>query len=269
MPFNPEQWEGAEVLDEEMVRLERLHDNALSLEERKVVLVELLDAASPAARGLAFDFYSLTCANLRHGDNPMIDPSINATFHTAALRELANAPSEAGESGRRPRPGANHVSALNALRFTAVAADAEPIARVLGEEADEHVLEFGLWPAVHALRDAPAHAGLVSALLRIVRRPDLAPRTRDDAFLAIAGATGDTVEPILTEALSDPVLEISAAAARALLDRDPRRHRSAVAAAAASWPTEAGLPYSVEEVRRLLASPAGPDDSSDEDELMR
>jgi hypothetical protein len=77
--------------------------------------------------------------------------------------------------------------------FSAVPADAEPIARVLGKEADEQVLEWGVAPAARALRDAPAHAALVSALLHIAQRQDLPSRTREDAILAIGGAARDTI----------------------------------------------------------------------------
>ena len=157
------------------------------------------------------------------------------------------------------------MSALDALWFSAVPADAELIARVLVEDADERVLEMGVETAARALRDAPAHAALVSALLHIAQRQDLSSYKRAEAILAIGGAAGDTTEPILTKALSDPVLEISAAAAWALLDRDLERHRSAVAKTAAGWPTGTALPLSVDEVRRLLTSPAASEDSSDQD----
>lgn len=265
MPFQSFRWEHAEVLNEEMELLERLHDSEHPAAQRKSILIQLLDSASPAARGIAFDLYSRISANLRQGDHPMIDSSLNAIVRAAALRELRNPPSEAGEQDSQPRAGANHASALNALLFCVAPEDADLIARALSNEADEQVVEMGIDTAARVLRDAPAHAALVSALLHIAQRKNLPPRARGDAILAVGGVAEDSIEPILTEALADPVLEISAAAAEALLERNPKRHRLTVATTAAGWPTGANLPLSVDEVRRLLTSASASTDGADRD----
>lgn len=60
------------------------------------------------------------------------------------------------------------------------------------------------------------------------------------------------MEPLLVEALTNPELAVSAAAARALLERDLARHRPLVAPIAAAWRAEEFPPFDVHEVRRLL-----------------
>jgi hypothetical protein len=170
-------WEGAIVPDEERSALEQLHDSRRSVNERKAALVHLLGSRSVVARGIALDFYSISNANLRHGNEPMIDDAIDAAARACALRELATPPYEQPEEGARPRRGANHASALHVLWFNADHSDAPLLARVLTANADERVLQEGTSAAEPVLRGERAHPALVEALLRIANRDDLAPRT--------------------------------------------------------------------------------------------
>lgn len=252
MKFQSFYWEGAAVPTEERSAIERLEDAGLPASQQKAALMHLLDSGSTVARGIALDFYSLSNANLRHGSDPMIDTVIDAAARACALRELAEPPYERAEANARPRRGANHASALHALSFNADPADAPLVARVLLENQDDRVLAQGVGAAEPVLRGEPAHPALVDALLQLVRRRSVEPSTRAGAITAIAASAEDAVVSLLVEAVRDPEIAVSAAAARGLLERDLERHRLLVEAIVAAWHTSEFPPFDVHEVRRLL-----------------
>jgi hypothetical protein len=168
-------WEGAAVPAEERSILEELESTETPVSGRKLALVHLLGSGSVVTRGIALDFYSMSNANLRHGDEPMIDTEVDAAARACALCELAAPPYESAEASARPKRGANHASALHALGFNADPADAPLVARVLLENQDDRVLAPGVGAAEPILRGEPAHPALVDALLQIVRRRSLEP----------------------------------------------------------------------------------------------
>lgn len=252
MKFQSFYWEGAVVPAEERSAIEVLEDAARPVSEQKAALVRLLGSDSAVARGIALDFYSLSNANLRHGNEPMVDAEIDAAARACALRELAEPPYERAEASARPRRGANHASALHTLSFNADPADAPLVARVLLENQDDRVLAEGVGAAEPVLRGEPAHLALVDALLQLVRQRSVEPSTRAGAITAIAASADDAVVPLLVEAVRDPEIAVSAAAARGLLERDLERHRQLVEPIVAAWHTDEFPPFDVREVHRLL-----------------
>ena len=245
-------WDGAIVPDEDRGALRQLHDTQRPVHERKAALVHLFGSSSAVARGIALDFYSISNTNLRHGNEPMLDVVVDAAARACALSELANPPYGQAEPNARLYQGANHASALHALWFNADHGDAAMLARVLTENADKRVLTEAVAVAEPVLRGQPAHPALTEALLRIVHRGDIDPRTRAHALAAIGGAADDMVEPLLVAAMANPELAVSAAAGRRLLERDLERYRNLVVPIAAAWSTEEFPPFDVHEVHRLL-----------------
>ena len=245
-------WKGATVPAADREAMDRLFDTHLPIDQRKEALTKLLTSDSVVARGIALDFYCISNANLRFGNEPMIDDTIDAAVRASALRELERPPYERSETEPTPRRGANHASALGALSHNADPADASLLARVLRENDDEQVLQEGVDAAEPVLRGEPAHADLVAVLLDISSRQGLDPRIRAGAITAISGSADEKVVPLLSRSLADPELAVSAAAARALLERDLERYRSIVGPVAAAWLTGEFPPYDVHEVRRLL-----------------
>ena len=178
MNFQSFYWEGAPVPAAEHSTLEELEDTESPVSRQKAALVHLLGSDSVVTRGIALDFYSLSNANLRHGDEPMIDAEVDAAARACALRELAAPPYDRVEASARPRRGANHASALRTLWFNADPADAPLVARVLLENQDDRVLAQGVGAAEPIPRGEPAHPALVDALSQLVRRHSLEPSTR-------------------------------------------------------------------------------------------
>jgi hypothetical protein len=252
MSFLSFYWEGVTLPPDEHSIVDTLGDPEVPVAERKLALLRLLESKNTIVRGIALDHYSMSNASLRQGTAPMLDQAIDTAARACALRELAQPPYERAEANAKPKRGANHASALHALWFNADPSDAPLIARVLVENQDDRVLAPGVGAAEPVLRGEPAHPALVDALLHIVNRRDIDPRVRGEAIAAIGGATDDTVESPLVDALMNPELAVSAAAARTLLERDLERYRSTVGPVAAAWPAVEFPPFDVHEVRRLL-----------------
>jgi hypothetical protein len=250
-------WKGATVPEPDRAILVRLHDNVLPVEQRKEALVQLLGSGSVIARGVALDYYSLSQANLRHGNDPMIDAAIDDAARACAVRELAAQPYERAELDAQPRRGANHASALHALWHNAAVEDAPLLARVLAENSEEAVLQEGVKVA-HALlyREPVAHAGLVEVLVRLARQRGLDPDIRADAIRAMGSADDEAVLAPIVDAVRDPDLAVSSAAVRSLLERDLARYRPLVEPIVAAWQVGELPPFHVLEVRRLLEEAA-------------
>lgn len=252
MSFESFYWRVAGLSLADRDELAQLEDERLSIEQRKATLIRMLHSASVALRGIALDFYCLANANLRHGPEPMIDDAVEDAVRASALGELERPPYESTGSTARPRRGANHASALAALANNADPADASVLARVLRENDEESVLHEGVRAAHSVLRGEPAHPELMSILLDIARRAGLDATIRANAITAIGSSGDDAVIPWLIEALGNPEVAVSAAAARGLLERDFKRHRALVEPVAAAWRTGEFPPFDVHEVRRLL-----------------
>lgn len=246
-------WKGALVPEPERAILLRLHDNALSVAQHKEALVRLLESDNVIARGVALDYYSMAQADLRHGNEPVVDDVVDAAARACALRELAAQPYERAESEAQLQHGANHASALHAMWHNAAADDAPLLARVLGESSEEAVLQEGVKVA-HAVlyREPVAHAGLVEVLVHLARQRGLDSEIRAGAISAIGSADDEAVLPVIIEVLRDPELAVSAAAARSLLERDLSRYRPRVEPIVAAWQLGELPPFDVLEVHRLL-----------------
>lgn len=245
-------WNGATVPAADREAMDRLFNVGLPTGQRKEALVKLLRSDSVVARGIALDFYCISNANLRFGNEPMIDDTIDVAVREAALRELERPPYERTETEANPRRGANHASALGALSHNADPADASLLARVLRENDDEQVLQEGVNAAEPVLRGEPAHTDLIAVLLDISRRHRLNQTIRSGAVAAIGASADEEVVPLLVGVLTDPELAVSASAARALLNRDVERYRPLVEPVAAGWQAGDLPPYDVHEVRRTL-----------------
>lgn len=247
-------WNGAQLLQRDRALLERLDDTTLGIADRRSALLLLLDSDDPVARGTAMDRFNQSIAHLRHGDQPLSDDDeVRRAVRTCALRELRASPFERTDEGASPRCGANHASALNVLHKGAEAEDAPLVARALELNTDEQVIAEGVKAAEPVLRgEDPANPDLVRMLRMISARPDLPHEIRADAIAAVGGAADGAVVAILLEALGSSELAISAAAARALLERDLDRHRAQVAEVSAEWPRTESPPFDAHEVWSLL-----------------
>lgn len=256
MQFKSFYWQAAEVPPADHALLEQLEDQRLPADQRKATLIQLLGSDREAVRGIALDFYCLSNADLRHGPAPIIDDAVDDAVRVAALRELDRPPYVRHEPDARPKRGANHASALAALANNAAYDDAALIARVLRANEDELVVREGVQAAETVLNGEPGQADLVSVLLEIARATRWDPAIRARAITALGSTTDDTVTPWLVEALALPELAVSAAAARALLERDFDGNRARVASVASAWHPGQFPPFDVHEVQRLLDEPA-------------
>ena len=96
-------WKGATVAAGDREAMGRLFDIRLPGDQRKAALATLLTSDSVVARGIALDFYCISNANLRFGDEPMIDDTIDVAVRAAAIRELERPPYERTEAEASPR----------------------------------------------------------------------------------------------------------------------------------------------------------------------
>jgi hypothetical protein len=249
-------WRAAEVQPADHALLEQLEDQRLSAAQRKAALIRLLASDSEAARGIALDFYCLSNADLRHGPEPIIDNDVEDAVRRTALSELGRPPYVCPEPNARPKRGANHASALAALANNADPGDAPLVARALRDNDDELVILEGVRAAETVLHGEAGHPDLVSVLLEIARATNRDATIRAHAITALGYTAGEAAMPWLIEALAAPELAVSAAAARALLERDLKRNRALVASVASAWRTGEFPPFDVHEVRRILDEPA-------------
>jgi hypothetical protein len=247
-------WEGARLPADVQEVVDRLVQGAGSEIARRATLSALLASDSVAARGIAFDHYSSLQAQARHGSvNDELLEAIGPEVRACALRELAAPPHVCSEPGTSLARGANHASAFYALWHLATPADGEAIASAMAVNDDPTVLEYALGAAAKATRGAASVAPqLAEALHRVMTSPSLSLALRERAVRALGGSRDDHVIPWLEAAIENPALEISAAAAWALLDRDAERFRNAVETRVAMWPTGRRLPLFAEEVKRRL-----------------
>jgi hypothetical protein len=252
MSFPSRYWADAAIPADDVAALAQLFDPAAPEAARHATLDRLLAAASPATRGIALDFFSVSAASRRHGRVPVVDDAIAVAVRACALRELAAPPTDPEDPSHPPFRGANHASALHALWFKARASDAYIVASILADHPAPAVVAAAVALAEPVLRGEPAHPALIDALWRVVDQHDLPPRIRRDAIMAIAGVDDPVVEPGLAAAAGCDELDVAAAAARGLLARDLVRHKPAVTRLAARWPADDQAPFDVVEVRRLL-----------------
>jgi hypothetical protein len=91
-------WKGATVAAADREAMGRLFDIRLPVDQRREALAALLSSDSVVARGIALDFYCISNANLRFGDEPMIDDTIDAAVRASAIRELERPPYERTEA---------------------------------------------------------------------------------------------------------------------------------------------------------------------------
>lgn len=254
MPFHSFFWAGAELPAHVQELVDRIVHGAGSEAARRATLSALLASDSVAARGIALDHYSSLQAQARHGSvNDDLLDAIGPEVRACALRELAAPPHIRSEPSASPARGANHASAFYALWHLATPEDGEAIASAMAVNDDPTVLEYALGAATKATLGAASVAPrLAEALHSVMTSPSLSLALREPAVRTLGGSRDEHVIPWLEAAVEDPALEISAAAAWALLDRDRERFRNVVEDRVATWPTGRRLPLFAEEVKRLL-----------------
>jgi hypothetical protein len=247
-------WQGVTVPVELEGAIERLWSARSTGGERLAAYEALLGSGSAVGRGYAMDQFSSDQAQLRHGDLHIeVLTAVADRIEACALAELAVAPLVIEEATAQFKRGANHGSALVALGFGCPREAGGLIAKALTENEDPHILEEGCRTATAILYRNPRLPGeLAWALRQIQLRRTFPASLRIQAVRALGESPNDEVVPWLLDALDDE-LEPSAAAARALLERDGARFAARVQEAVAGWVLTEFPPYDVHEVRSLLA----------------
>lgn len=239
--------------DEALYRL--VADVALPVAERRRALHSMIASPDPVARCVAMDLFTRASANLRHGNQPLVeDDDLEAAVRDAAVGELLAPPYLRRDVHATIHRGANHASALAVVSNDARSGDATALAHALVANDDPQVLLEAVKAAEPVLRGEPvAEPELLVALRALWARTDLPEDVRTGAISAVGGADDNVVLTQLMEALRQADLAVSAAAARALLERDREEYRAVVAPVADAWRLPDLPPLDVDEVHQLLA----------------
>ncbi|MFE0374546.1 hypothetical protein ACFW1M_02975 [Streptomyces inhibens] len=251
-------WKGTRLTDPELYRAHRELRAPSGADASHRALRMLLRSGQPVAVGIALDHW--------HDDNGIEWLEEEETCAAEEAEVLATArevlrqrPSPA-ELSPATGAGANHLSALNALRVAGASApeDAAVLVTVLECAADPRVRDEALRTATSLLEDADtADPRLVGILGALARDESLAVGTRTKALRALAEAPGDAATEELVRATGCDALAVQAEAAYALTaGHRTADHRDLLAALVARWPEEPeeDVPWTVRLVREHLAA---------------
>ncbi|MGY0063106.1 hypothetical protein ACWY4P_42315 [Streptomyces sp. LZ34] len=238
-------WEGRRLADPELYRAHRELRAPSGEETYHRALRTLLDSGQEVAVGIALDHWYDEKGLERHFGEQ------------ARTIDTPQVPARAREAlGQPPSPaGANHLSALNALRVARSwePGDAALLAGVLRQAADREVRGCALYTVGEFLyATKAADLELISTLGALARDNSLPVLQRTGALGALSDATGDAATEELVRATGCAELKVQAEAALALTDESRLEdHRALLTELAASWPTE-GAPWAVDRVRGSL-----------------
>lgn len=183
---------------------------ATTPEELEQAFLVLLRNDDTVARGTALDFFDRAEALTRFGEaNPFAGHTAEVF---AVARELLRQP---------PRPadeyadeGANHASALRALKSAAGPEDADAVAEVLARHPDGSLLENALTAAGTILENSAApDPRLFESLTGLATDRSLPIDEREHALVALRELPGPAVTAILVRAIEDGEWQIQHEAA--------------------------------------------------------
>ncbi|NUW35076.1 hypothetical protein HTZ77_27130 [Nonomuraea sp. SMC257] len=155
--------------------------------------------------------------------------------------------------------GANHLSALSALRFAGASRAAllpdvlEALADVLEGAASDWIRDCAMEAVSSVFEDAEeADPRLVEALGNVACDRDVRLGDRLAAIRALEASPGSNAAPVLVRVTECPEVEIQAAAAWGLCGEETfEEHRDLLGRLSANWPAE-DVPWQAEQVRDLL-----------------
>jgi hypothetical protein len=248
-------WNDVPLSPQDEAQFDRVENVALPIAERRRALHSMVTSVDSVARCVAMDLFTRASADLRHGNQPLVeDGELEAAMRDAAVRELLAPPYLRRDAHATIPRGANHASAFAVVSKDARSEDAVALARALSANADPQVLLEAVKAAEPVLRGEPvAEPELLVALRALWARTDLPEDVRTGAISAVGGADDNVVLTQLMEALRQADLAVSAAAARALLERDRGEYRAVVALVADAWRLPDLPPLDVDEVHQLIA----------------
>jgi hypothetical protein len=207
-------------------------------DQRWSALLVLLNSESPVARGVGLDQFTMFSGQSRQGT---LRPGevVRASARAAALRELATAPLESRAAGEVAMKGPNHASAFYALWHVGDPQDAPVLARALAVNDNPAVLEIGIRAAGSAIREQPSpDRSLLALLTTFASDQARSAEVRSAALAALAESPSPESALSLLAGLDDLNLEISAASAELLLERDRDRYLQRVSDRVARWPSD-------------------------------
>ncbi|MEU5103527.1 hypothetical protein AB0H07_14710 [Streptomyces sp. NPDC021354] len=238
-------WEGHRLADPGLCRAHRELRTPGDEDTYHRALRTLLDSGQEVAVGIALDHWYHDKGLERHfGEQAR---AIDTPQVLARAREALRRP---------PSPaGANHLSALNALRVARSwePGDAALLAGVLRQATDPEVHSCALYTVSGFLYETNAADGeLISTLGALARDESLPVSQRTSALGSLRDAPGNAATEELVRATGCEELEVQATAALGLTD-EPRLadHRALLSRLVAQWPTE-GAPWAADFVREAL-----------------
>ncbi|MDT0544681.1 hypothetical protein [Streptomyces lonegramiae] len=238
-------WEGHRLADPGLCRAHRELRTPGDEDTYHRALRTLLDSGQEVAVGIALDHWFHDKGLERHfGEQAR---AIDTPQVLARAREALRRP---------PSPaGANHLSALNALRVARSwePGDAALLAGVLRQATDPEVHSCALYTVSGFLYETNAADGeLISTLGALARDESLPVSQRTSALGSLRDAPGNAATEELVRATGCEELEVQATAALGLTD-EPRLadHRALLSRLVAQWPTE-GAPWAADFVREAL-----------------
>jgi hypothetical protein len=248
-------WNDVPLTPADHALYERAENAAAPIADRQRALGSLAASDDPAARSVAMDIYTRASISSRQGNQLLVEHGeLEVAMRSTAVRELLSPPYVRADDHAEIRRGANHASALAVLSNDARSEDASVLSAVIRVNEEPLVLLEAVKAAEPVLRDEPdGDPELLDVLQGLWTRTDLPADVRAGAVSAVGGCGGDVVVPMILRALHTEELAVSAAAARALLERDVDQFRAVVAPVAQRWSLPEFPPFDVHEVRELLS----------------
>ncbi|MFI0735266.1 hypothetical protein ACH4S9_40735 [Streptomyces sp. NPDC021225] len=238
-------WEGHRLADPGLYRAHRELRTPGDEDTYHRALRTLLDSGQEVAVGIALDHWYHDKGLERHfGEQAR---AVDTPQVLARAREALRRP---------PSPaGANHLSALNALRVARSwePGDAALLAGVLRQATDPEVRSCALYTVSGFLYETnAADTELISTLGALARDESLPVSQRTSALGSLRDAPGNAATEELVRATGCEELEVQATAALGLTD-EPRLadHRALISRLVAQWPAE-GAPWAADFVREAL-----------------
>lgn len=224
-------------------------DAATTPDEFQRAFLALLRSEDTVARGTALDFFDRAAATSRFGEANPFEPYREEVL--AVAREMLRRPPRPGDD--IAFEGADHASALLALKNDADPEDAEAVLAVLRRRPDGELLYNALGTAGTVLASSEAlDPRLVALIGEMAFDRSLDIDDRREALSALRGAAGEEVTALLVRATGEDDYRFQQEAAWALsIGERFYAHRALLERLDASWPDgERG--FEASEVREAL-----------------
>ncbi|MBP2049848.1 hypothetical protein J2Z21_002784 [Streptomyces griseochromogenes] len=224
-------------------------DAVTTPDEFQRAFLVLLRSKDTVARGTALDYFDRAAATSRFGEANPFEPHREEVLATA--REMLRRPPRPGDD--IAFEGADHASALLALKNDAGPEDAEVVLTVLRRRPDGALLYNALGTAGTALANSePPDPRLVALIGEMAFDHSLDIDDRREALRALRGATGAEATALLVRATGEDDYRFQQEAAQALsIGQRFYGHRALLEDLDASWPYDERS-FAASEVREAL-----------------